>query len=161
MFLNIPCSPITHQTTYGYLSQISASIINVYIRTLSKTLGYKLIKLHFHTHRPHFLPDCKDAGLNTNFNLFLIYLDSLLIMHLTLIRHKLEYASIVWNSVVYTDARKLEHIQKFIVLCQNHFFNHDHVTYMIFLKFLNLHSLHNISFNLDALFFISSYLDLK
>jgi len=52
--------------------------------------------------------------------------------------------------------KKLEHIQKFIVLRQNHFFNRDHVTYMIFLKFLKLHTLHNTSLNLDALFFISS-----
>jgi hypothetical protein len=58
--------PITHHTTYGYLSYISPSLINV---DTIKDLGTQLDPTAFpHTYRPHFLPDCKDAGLNMNFN---------------------------------------------------------------------------------------------
>jgi hypothetical protein len=45
---------------------------------------------------------------------------SLYMLYCTLIRCKLEYASVVWNSVTTTDANKLERIQqKFAALCYN------------------------------------------
>jgi hypothetical protein len=51
-------------------------------------------------------------------------LDCLLVLYSTLLRPKLEYASVVRNWVTSTDARKLERIQrKFAVQCQNLFFN--------------------------------------
>jgi hypothetical protein len=43
----------------------------------------------------------------------------------------------------------------FIALCQYLFFTCDHLTYADFLKFLNLHALHNRRLHLDALFFVS------
>ena len=61
-------------------------------------------------------------------------LDCLLLLCSTLVTPKREYASVVWNSVTSTDARKLERIQrKFAALCQNSFFNASD-TYEDFLK---------------------------
>lgn len=67
---------------------------------------------------------------------------------------KLEYASVVWNSVTSTDTRQLELIQrKFAAQCQNHFFNSSR-TYKDFLKNVKLHSLYDRKSFLDALFFL-------
>jgi hypothetical protein len=38
-------------------------------------------------------------------------LDGPLMLYVTLVRCKVEYAAVVWNSITYTDASKLEHIQ--------------------------------------------------
>jgi hypothetical protein len=54
-------------------------------------------------------------------------LDCLYMLHFTLIRSKLEYASVVWNSITTTDANKLERIQqKFSALCYNRFLPNVH-----------------------------------
>jgi hypothetical protein len=39
-------------------------------------------------------------------------LDSLLVLYFALVRSKLVYASVAWNSVTITDSTKLEHITK-------------------------------------------------
>ena len=89
-------------------------------------------------------------------------LDSLLTLHLTLVRTKLEYASTIWNSVTSTNAEKLEHIQwKFLAVRQYRFFTCDRGTYEDFLKFLNLYTLHNRRLYLDVQFLISVHSGLK
>jgi hypothetical protein len=87
-------------------------------------------------------------------------LGSLYILYCTLIRWKLEYTSVVWNSAMTTDANKLEHIQhKFSALYYNHFLPQVHYTYCNALEYLNLH---DTTWNhLDALFLIQVYLDSK
>jgi hypothetical protein len=88
--------------------------------------------------------------------------DSLLIFYLALVTTKLAYASILWNSITSTDAKKLASIQlKFVALSQYRFFTHDHVIYEDFLKFLKRPSLHSRRIYLDALFLISVCWGLK
>jgi len=76
--------------------------------------------------------------------------------YLTLARRKLEYSSIVWNSILSADTRQLECIQwNFMAFCQNCFFSHHHVTCREFLEILKVYTLHNRRLHLDVLFFIS------
>jgi hypothetical protein len=76
----------------------------------------------------------------------------------TLVRSKLEYASVVWNSITSTDANKLERIQqKFAALCFNRFFPQIHFSYSIALEELKLHALRMRRHRLDALFLTQVY----
>jgi hypothetical protein len=87
-------------------------------------------KLHFHNHADYLFSQC----------IKLLGLGSLYILYCTLIRSKLEYTSVVWNSAMTTDANKLERIQqKFSALYYNHFLPQVHCTYCNALEYLNLH----------------------
>jgi hypothetical protein len=64
------------------------------------------------------------------------------------IRAKLEYASIVWNSIMSTDASKLERIQ---ALCFNRLYPEVHYNSPLALEELKLHTLRTRRHRLDAL----------
>jgi hypothetical protein len=83
-----------------------------------------------------------------------------LLLSSTSVRPKLQYASVLWNSVTSTDARKLESIQrKFAALCQNRFFNASGTSED--LNKLKLHTLYDRIRLLDALCLTSIYSGLK
>ena len=71
-------------------------------------------------------------------------LESSLVLYLALVRCEIAYAAILWNSITTADVRKLKHVhRKFVALRNNGFFTYDYVTYEDFLKFTNLHTLHD------------------
>jgi hypothetical protein len=82
-------------------------------------------------------------------------LDSPFIVHITLVRPKLECACTVRSSVRSTDAQKLEHIRQYCIL------THDPLTGEDFLNFLKLHTRHDRRIYPDALYFIAVYSGLK
>jgi hypothetical protein len=80
-------------------------------------------KLHFHNHVDYIFSQCiKLLGLVRAITFPFSSIGSLYMLYCTLSRSKLEYASVVWNSVTTTDANKVERIQqKFAALCYNRF----------------------------------------
>jgi hypothetical protein len=80
-------------------------------------------KLYCHSHVDYILSQSiKLLGQIRNITFSFSTLDNLLILYFSLVRPKLECASVVWNSITSTDAKKLERIQrKFVALCYNRF----------------------------------------
>jgi hypothetical protein len=75
--------------------------------------------------------------------------------YFALVRSKLEYVSVVWNSVTNTDSNKLERIQrKFAALCHNRFFSDMDYHYSYMLDKLKLQTLHTRRCHNDAFFLI-------
>jgi hypothetical protein len=77
-----------------------------------KDLGVLLdCKLYFHLHIDYILSQgLKMLGLIRYITSSFSTLESLLVLYNLLVRSKVEYASVVWNSIISTDSAKLETI---------------------------------------------------
>jgi hypothetical protein len=85
-----------------------------------------------------------------------------LMLHCTLVRPKLQYASVACSSITSTVASQLERIQrKFVSLCHRRFFSHLTYSYANVLNHLKSHTLSDRRCHLDALFLLNVYNGLK
>jgi hypothetical protein len=70
-------------------------------------------KLYFHNHVDFLFSECiKILGLIRSITLRFSSFDCLLSLYIVLVRSRLEYASVVWNLITFTDSEKLERIQQ-------------------------------------------------
>jgi hypothetical protein len=135
--------------------QLLLLLLVVVVVVVILLLVYIDAKLHFHDHVNHIFSDCiKLLGLIRSITLHFSSLECMLRLYITLVRSKIEYASVVWNLITSTDANKLERIQqRFVTLCFKRFFNPEvPYCYSFVLEELKLLTLRVRRHHLDAFF---------
>jgi hypothetical protein len=129
-----------------------------------KDLGVQIdSKLHFRHHVDYiFSQAVRLLGLIRTVTFCFSSLQSLLMLYYTLVRPKLEYASVAWNSITSTVASKLEHIQRtFVILCHRRFFSHSPYSHTNVLNCLKFHILGDRRCHWDALFLLNVFIGSK
>jgi hypothetical protein len=95
----------TNVLSYEYLLCHAAITRTSSIKDLS--VFYDL-KLYFHNYVDFILSECIELlGLIRSITFRFSSLECLYVLYFTLVRSKLEYASVVWNSITSTDGNKL------------------------------------------------------
>jgi hypothetical protein len=104
----------------------------------------------------------KLVGLIRSITFRFCSLDCLYVLYFTLIRSKLEYASVVWNCITSTDVSKLERIQQKIAsVCFYSLFLYVPDSHIFSLEKLSLHHLRKRILHLDALLLFRSIVALN
>jgi hypothetical protein len=126
-------------------------------------------KLYFHYVKCIFSVVSKLLGLINFITYHFSSLDSFLVLYMSLVRYKIEYASIAWKNITITDSKKkkkrhkqtnkLESIQKkFSHLCYPRFYQFDFPrNYDVILERLGLRAFHSRRRHIDALFLINIF----
>jgi hypothetical protein len=125
-----------------------------------KDLGvYLHSKFYFHNLTNFIFSHCmKLLGLVRSVTYNFSSLECMFILYFTLVRSKVEYASVVWNSITTTNAKKLERIQhKFAALCLKRVVPQVDYSYDLALEQLKLHTLRKRRYHFDALFLTQLY----
>jgi hypothetical protein len=120
-------------------------------------------KLYFHKHAVSLFYECIHIlSLIRSVTFRLSSLDWLYVLYFTLVRSKLEYASVVRNSITSTDATKLDHMQqKFASDSFCRLYHHIPYSHTFGLEKLSLPSSRKRRHHLVALFFVHFYRGLK
>jgi hypothetical protein len=120
-------------------------------------------KLYFHNHVDFLFSErVKLLGLIHSITFSFSSLDCLFVLYFVLVRPRLQYASVVWNSIMSSDSKQLERIQqKFASVCFYRFFPSLPYSYVFASMKLILPWLSTWRHHLDALFFPQAYCGLK
>jgi hypothetical protein len=113
-----------------------------------------------HIYVNHIFSDCIELlGLIRSITLHFSSLECMLRLYITVVRSKIEYASVISNSITSTDANKLERIQqRFAALCFKRFFNPEvPYCYSFVFEQLKLLTLRVRRHRLDAFFLTQVY----
>lgn len=123
-----------------------------YIRDLGVLLDSKL---YFHYHVDFIRSQSlKMIGLIRSITYSFSTPDSLLVLYYTLVRSRLEYASVAWNSITNTDSKKIENIQKkFLSLCAFRCLPNFDLTYIELCDYFKCPSLFSRRSDIDYTFF--------
>jgi hypothetical protein len=113
-------------------------------------------KRHFHNHVNYIFSHCiKLLGLVRNLTFSFASLERVYTLYYTLVRSKLEYGYVLWNSITSADANTRKRMQqKFSALCFNRVFPQVHYSYAYGLEKLKLHILCTRTYHLHELFLI-------
>jgi hypothetical protein len=113
-------------------------------------------KLHFHSHVDFIYSECiKRLGIISSTTFRFYSLDCLYVLYFTLVRAKLEYASVVWNPIMSTDAKKLVRFQQKIAsVCFYRFVPHVPYSCTFALDKLSLHFFRERRHHLNAILIV-------
>jgi hypothetical protein len=139
----------THAHWHGYVDKLCQS--SIALTECIWNLGVLTdTKVHFHKQVDNiFFQAIRLLGIIRT----VTFSFSSLTVYCTLVRPRLECASVAWNSVLYSDASKLESIQlKLVSLCYHRFFSHLDYSYGNILNYLKLHDLISRRRYLEVLF---------
>jgi hypothetical protein len=120
-------------------------------------------QLYCHNNVCFIFNECiKLLGLICSITLRFFSLDCLYVLYFTLVRSRLEYASVVWNSITSTGANKLERIkQEFASGCFCRFCPNVPYSYSFALEKLSLHFLRKRRHHREILLFVQACRSLK